>query len=102
MTDESKSKPDLGQILIDQNIISASQIQLAQADKEVTGMTLEEILLARGWISEQTLYTIAPWLKAKPEDDAVTRFRTGLPRSYDESLREYKRLMEKILGTSWD
>jgi hypothetical protein len=101
MTDQSKSTPDLAKVLVEQNVISAAQIQLALADKEVTGMSLEEILLARGWITEQALDTIAPWLKKKPEQSATTTFPPG-PRTYENSLREYKRLMEKILGTSWD
>jgi hypothetical protein len=100
MTHES-DKPDLAKVLIDQNIVSAAQMQLALADKEVTGMTLEEILLARGWISEQTLDAVAPWLRKETEDQAITKFPPG-QRTYDQSLKEYKKLMERILGTSWD
>jgi hypothetical protein len=101
MTDDSKSKPDLAQILVDQNIISAAQVQLALADKEVTGMPLEEILIVRGWITQDTLDRVAPWLKNQTEEPTVARFQTG-QRTYDNSLKEYKRLMERILGTPWD
>lgn len=101
MTEESDNKPDLARVLIDQNIISAAQMQLALADKEVTGMTLEEILLARGWITEKTLDSVAPWLRKPDEEETVSKFPPG-QRTYEQSLKEYKKLMEKILGTSWD
>ncbi|HEY9868835.1 MAG TPA: hypothetical protein V6D08_06695 [Candidatus Obscuribacterales bacterium] len=100
-SDKAALRQELARKLIEQNIVSAAQVQLALADQEVSGMTFEEVLLARHWIDEATLERLAPWVKNAPQE-RVEDIVTSLSDDYDENLRQYRRLMEKILGTSWD
>lgn len=96
-----QDKKDLLQLLLDQKLISLAQAQLAQADQEVTGLTLEDIVLARGWISEEVLEQLLPKDNSPPAATDVVAFQPG-SRTYDQNLKDYRRLMEKILGTAWD
>ncbi len=105
MTENSNEKDlKLIQVLIDQKLISAAQAELAKSDREVTGMTLGEVLLARRWVNEETLDRIAPWLKdlrggapgvvtAAEHKDDETHADTG----YQQNLKRYRQLMHKIL-----
>jgi hypothetical protein len=99
--DKAALRQELARKLIEQNIVSAAQVQLALADQEVSGMTFEEVLLARHWIDESTLERLAPWVRSAPQE-RVEDIVTAVSDDYDENLRQYRRLMEKILGTSWD
>jgi hypothetical protein len=54
---------ELLKLLVEQKIISAPQVDIARADAEVTGMPLDEVLIARRWVTEEKLYTLAPWLR---------------------------------------
>jgi hypothetical protein len=57
---------ELLKLLVEQKIISAPQADIARADVGVTGMSLDEVLVARRWVTEEKLYTLAPWLKQQP------------------------------------
>ncbi|HEY9775661.1 MAG TPA: hypothetical protein V6C81_17995 [Planktothrix sp.] len=118
--DPKEKYAKLIQQLLDQKIISAPQADIARADAEVTGMGLDEVLVARRWVSEETLHKVAPWLKnAIPRvhtdgqkvepglEKAQRTSATSLPavaapsngnEDFDENLRKYRELMEKILG----
>lgn len=61
-TDQTEAK-SLAEILVDNNLLSVAQIELAIADQEINDIPLEEILLYRGWMTQEKLYEIAPWLK---------------------------------------
>lgn len=91
----------LAEVLIENKVISEAQIQLAQADQEVSDMSLDEVLLARGWVDKKTLNGLAPWLYEKPKEESIVRFAPG-EKDYKESLKHYRSLMEKIIGESWD
>jgi hypothetical protein len=88
-------------ILQEKKIISAAQAQLALADQEVTGLNLEDIVIARGWINEEDLAKIAPPQKSPATASNTVQFQPG-GRSYDQNLKEYRKLLEKILDTPWD
>ncbi len=60
---EKQKFDELLKLLVEQKIISAPQVDIALADAEVTGMPLDEVLLARRWVTEEKLYTLAPWLR---------------------------------------
>lgn len=95
------TQSDLLQLLVEKRLISAAQAQLALADQEVSGMTLSEVLLARSWVDESTLYSLAPWLKKSGKTD-VTRLVKKPGKNFEENLKQYRQIMEQILGTPWD
>jgi hypothetical protein len=61
--DRPKASKKLADALLENNLLSKAQIDLAIADQEMSDIPLEEILLVRGWITEANLYRVAPWLK---------------------------------------
>lgn len=88
-------------ILLEQKLISPAQAQLLLADQEVTGMTVDEVVLARGWITEEKLDEIAPWRKEPVESKDVLHVSAG-SKEYQHNFDQYRALMESILGMSWD
>ncbi len=78
MTDQNTAKPDsdleLLRVLIDAEIISEAQAQLAQSDSANMNMSIDEVLLARGWLDAPTLEKHAPWLypQAAVDDSRTT------------------------------
>lgn len=99
--DKAALRQELARKLIEQNIVSAAQVKLALADEEVSGMTFEEVLLARRWVDEATLERLAPWVKSASQG-SVEDIVATVSDDYNENLKQYRSLMEKILGTSWD
>jgi len=99
-SDKAK-RQDLARQLVEQNLLSAAQAQLALADQEVTGMTFEEVLLARHWVDRDTLEKLAPWLTEAPPGD-LSALSSPASDDYEQNLQRYRRLIEKILGTSWE
>ena len=67
MQTPDKNEKDLLQVFIEAQIISQAQAQLAQSDSENMSMTIDEVLLARGWLDAPTLRKHAPWLFAKKD-----------------------------------
>lgn len=95
MRDESSptdKQRDLLKILLDNKLISSGQAEVAQLDENATGMTIEEILLLRGWVTEEQLSRLAPWLKTGDDPE------TAGGKTYQENLRAYRQLMTEILG----
>ena len=104
MTESASSRrPGLAQLLIENKLISEAQADLAVADQEITGMTFDEVLLLRGWVDKDTLLKIAPWLDS-PADTShdILELSTSIGATYQENLKVYRRLIEKILGKGWD
>ena len=60
---DSDSAKRLTEVLLENNLLSQAQIELALVDQEITGIPLEEVLIVRGWITSEKLYDIAPWLQ---------------------------------------
>src|SRR5689334_5488237 len=58
----SDSDKDLIQVLLDNKVIGEAQAQVALKDQEMTGMPLDEVLIARRWVTRETLLQHAPWL----------------------------------------
>lgn len=63
--DTGESEKNLLAVLVAAQVISEAQAELARFDSNERGMTLEEVLLARRWVSEDTLKDHAPWLYNK-------------------------------------
>ena len=97
------TRPGLAQLLIDSKVISEAQADLAVGDQEITGLNFDEVLLLRGWIDKDTLYKLAPWLGVpqNPTGD-ILELGTSVGTNYQENLKVYRRLIEKILGKGWD
>lgn len=93
---------DLLRALVDGNIISQAQANLVATDHEATGMNVEDILLARRWVTEELLDVHAPWLKTDhaPTPNASSEPESNSNRSYEENLRRYRQLLAEILGES--
>jgi hypothetical protein len=97
------TRPGLAQLLIEKQLISEAQADLAVGDQEITGMSFDEVLLLRGWVDKETLYKLAPWLtEAKSVDKEIIQISTSIGTHYQENLKVYRRLIEKILGKGWD
>lgn len=59
----------LGSYLLDAGLITPDQVTVALNDQQATGMRLGEVLVARGWVKEQTI----EWIMKKvilPEKQA--------------------------------
>ncbi|MBP6744153.1 hypothetical protein KA344_02925 [bacterium] len=112
MQTPDKNEKDLLQVLIEAQIISQAQAQLAQSDSENMSMTIDEVLLARGWLDAPTLRKHAPWLFAKKEsatDSAEVNSAMrksgplqitdtqGSSDDYGTNLARYRALMRDIL-----
>lgn len=62
-------------------------------------MSIDEALLVRGWVTEETLSRLAPWLATqRPTEPASDDVSVTGDKSYQENLKEYRRLMAEILG----
>jgi hypothetical protein len=100
MTNKNRDEnPDLLNLLLAENIISAQQCELVKADCVATGIAPEDILLARRWIKIENLHTIAPWLKTRPRRSAQSSLD---PKEYQASLEKYRQLLHKILDEPAD
>lgn len=51
----SPSPKPLGQYLVEAGLLNEAQIRVALADQQVTGMRFGDVLVARGWMKEQTV-----------------------------------------------
>lgn len=51
----------IGSYLVDAGLLTADQINVALNDQQATGMRFGEIIVARGWLKEQTV----EWIMAK-------------------------------------
>lgn len=99
----SRGRPGLAQLLIDNKLISEAQADLAVADQEITGLSFDEVLLLRGWVDKDTLFKVAPWLNAPANPtNEILELSTSIGTTYQENLKVYRRLIEKILGKGWD
>ncbi len=100
---------ELLNLLLNRKLISAAQADLVKADHKSTGMTVAEILIARHWVSEQTLAREVPdLLESNTADPISTTGITSEERviseseTYQNNLITYRQLMRKILGDAYD
>jgi hypothetical protein len=64
----------IGCYLVDAGLLTAAQISVALNDQQSTGMRFGEIVVARGWLKEQTV----EWIMKKvvePERQAIRRYQ---------------------------
>lgn len=72
----STSAKKIGGYLVDAGLLTAAQISVALNDQQSTGMRFGEIVVARGWLKEQTV----EWVMSKvvePERQALIRQQQG-------------------------
>lgn len=93
----SDQNKDLLDLLVEGKVISQAQASLVRTDHEATGMTFEEILVARSWVSEAKLGELAP----KQSEITLSPDSTDRkPPTYQENLKRYRQIMAEILGES--
>lgn len=81
MSEEEESEtPSLADLLLDKNLLSIAQIELAIADQEINDLPLEEILIVRGWMTREKIYEIAPWLKPGAAKPAAKKSEPPAPK----------------------
>ncbi|MBX9939818.1 MAG: hypothetical protein K2Y32_11220 [Candidatus Obscuribacterales bacterium] len=115
MTQEkSDSEPgsDLLQAVLARSFISQAQADLVKRDSENTGMSIEEVLLARRWITEEQLSELQGGQKnseasnaaAATKKQVVDRVSGGIIQmggssdDYGENLARYRSIMRDVLG----
>lgn len=85
--------------LVDGKVISKAQANVVENDHASTGMAVEDILVARGWVKEDQLATYAPWL-AESTGDQIASSDAKPSRNYEENLKKYRALLAEMLGES--
>lgn len=91
MTDPDQAeKKDLADLLRERNLLHPAQIDLAVNDHQINDMPLAEVLLFRGWITQETLDELAPFMKeALPEKlEAAVVTASAPARSADTAKAE--------------
>ena len=91
---------ELLRALLENKVISKAQADLVVTDHEATGMNIEDILLARRWVSEEILGRHAPWILNASESGSHASHDVGSAASYEENLKKYRLLLAEILGES--
>ncbi len=105
----SDSGQELLKALLAAQIISQAQADLAEQDSQNMSMSLDEVLLARRWVSEEALKEHAPWLFTSSETASqvkssennsgpVVTENSGSSDDYGTNLARYRSLMRDILG----
>lgn len=93
----SDQNKDLLDLLVESKVISHAQASLVRTDHEATGMTFEEILVARSWVSESKLGELAPKHSQTVDVSDLAERKTP---TYQENLKRYRQIMAEILGES--
>jgi hypothetical protein len=81
--------------LIEKQVITAAQAEVARYDSVSQGVTPWDSLRIRGWVNETVLIEHAPWLGKSKEDTQPTAINAD---SYEENLKRYEELMREMLG----
>ncbi len=79
----------LGSYLMEAGLLNASQIEVALADQQVTGLRLGEVLVRRGWIKEET---VEYFMKKVIEPD-----RSGSMAHSDVYLKSSRNLLKTLI-----
>ncbi len=91
-TAASPSRPKrLGGYLIEAGLLTADQVDVALNDQQATGMKFGEVLVARGWVKEQTVEWVLQKV-AMPERNAYVRWQREQKTIEKERLRRNPRL----------
>jgi hypothetical protein len=85
--------------LVEGKVISGAQANVVENDHASTGMAIEDILIARGWVKEEQLATYAPWL-AESENNQKGASGAKPSRTFEENLKKYRSLLAEMLGES--
>lgn len=97
MSESSSDDKDLLDLLVEKKAISSAQANLVRNDHQATGMSFEEILVARSWVAEDKLQELAP---RQAQDLREVEAGERKPGTYKENLKRYRQIMAEILGES--
>ena len=92
--EREKADEELIRVLLENKLISQAQANLIRADQANTGMSIDEILIARSWIDSQTIQRLLP----SREVEGTSAFEPS--ESFEENLRKYRQILARILGES--
>lgn len=88
----SEKPKRIGAYLMDAGLLTGDQINVALNDQQATGMRFGDILVARGWLKEQTI----EWIVAKvivPETKALQQnARPSKPSTPETQTQSTKRI----------
>lgn len=90
---EKKQGPkeeDLLAVLLERNVLSPAQVEVAKIDISATGLSPIDVLLARKWITEQALSDLGT--------SASSSQTPSSEQIYLDNLRKYRQLMAQIMG----
>ena len=85
---------ELLKALVEKSLLSQAQADLVEADCSATGMPVDEILSARGWVQPSVIEELMP----SRQETTAKKAKVNL--SYDENLKVYRNLLGEILGES--
>ena len=91
---------ELLKVLVANNLLSSAQADLVLNDQQNTGMSIDEILVARGWIEEATIAKLRPGRKNERDGKKGSDPAARPGNSYEENLKRYRILLADILGES--
>lgn len=85
-TNSSSNTKRLGSYLLEAGLLTPAQVHVALNDQKATGMRFGEILVARGWLKEQTV----EWIMQKvivPERRAVKAREEAAPAATSQAVK---------------
>ena len=85
-TSASSNIKRLGSYLLEAGLITPAQVNVALNDQKATGMRFGEVLVARGWLKEQTV----EWVMKKvivPERRAVQATAQAAPATASQAVK---------------
>lgn len=86
------------QTLIGQGILSEAQAEVARRDSENMSMDIEEVLVARKWVSEDVLSGLkVQGAELKTKSPAPLTDTHGSSDDYGFNVSRYRTLMREIL-----
>ncbi len=85
-TSASSNTKRLGSYLLDAGLLTSAQVHVALNDQKATGMRFGEVLVARGWLKEQTV----EWIMQKvivPERRAFKAREQAAPAAAPQAVK---------------
>jgi hypothetical protein len=95
------SDDELLAILLERKLLSGAQVEVAKIDSASSGLSYADVLLARKWLTEETLAEL--YSKTNPTgqhyDKTPAEEKTEV--TYQQNLQKYLQLMTRILGENY-
>jgi cytochrome oxidase assembly protein ShyY1 len=87
----------LGSYLVEASLLTQAQVDVVLADQEVTGVRFGEILVARGWVKEETIeYLMRKIILPEREADTRDIYQAGLSRQASKKPLEKQKARDEL------